>query len=275
MITQAEMRQISDEVRACNLRTIHGAGGGHTGGDLSATDILATLYLGGVLRIDPRDPHSPDRDRFFMSKGHSSALLYTVLAFAGFIEKQELDTYMRPLSRLAGHPTNKIPGVEANTGSLGHGLPMGLGAALAAKMDGVSWRVFVLSGDGELQAGSNWEAAIQASRLGLDNLTLIVDRNGLQLSDWTEKIGPLEPLAEKWRSFHWAVHELDGHDHAALLDTFHSVPLEKGKPSCIIARTHKGKGVSFIEDRPGWHHRVPTDEELVAALRELEVSPRG
>ena len=268
-LTPKELRRMAYKVRRRNLRVIHEAGGGHTGGDLSAADILTTLYLGGILNISPSRADAPDRDRFIMSKGHSSALLYTVLAFADFIPREELHTYMQPLSRLSGHPVNEIPGVEANTGSLGHGLPIGVGAALAAKMDGASWRTFVLTGDGELQAGSNWEAAMQASRLKLDNLTLVVDRNGLQLSDWTEHIAPLEPLAEKWRSFNWSVREVNGHDHAALLETFESIPFESGKPNCVIAHTHKGKGVSFIEDRAEWHHRVPTDKELVAALEEL------
>ena len=167
-------------------------------------------------------------------------------------------------------PNNHVPGVEANTGALGHGLPIAVGTSLAAKMDGAAWRSYVLTGDGELQEGSNWEAAMVAAHHKLDNLTLIIDRNGLQMGDWTKSISGLEPLAEKWRAFGWSVREVDGHDHAVLLETFESVPFEAGKPNCVIAHTHKGQGVSFIRDQAGWHHRVPTEDELAAALEELQ-----
>ena len=257
------------EIRQRNLMMIYEAGGGHTGGDLSSADILAALYLNGVLNVDPSNPRAPDRDRFFMSKGHSSGLLYTTLAFAGFFDEEELATFMGPLSRLNGHPHVKVPGVEANTGALGHGLPMAVGAALAAKMDGASWRTFVLTGDGELQEGSNWEAAMAAAQYQLDNLTLIVDRNRLQMVDRTERIVGLEPLADKWRAFGWSVREINGHDHAEIMRAFSAVPFEVGKPNCMLAYTHKGEPVSFMKDRAGWHHRVPTDEELSAALEEL------
>jgi transketolase len=263
------LHEKANRIRQRNLIMIHKAGAGHTGSDLSAADILTVLYFSGILNVDPQHPHNPDRDRFFMSKGHSSGLLYTTLAFAGFFPEEELDTFMQPLSRLNGHPSNHVPGVEANTGSLGHGLSMAVGAALAAKMDDAPWRSFVLTGDGELQAGSNWEAATIAPHLGLDNLTLIIDRNGLQLCDWTEHIAPLEPLVGRWQAFGWAVREVDGHDHAALLEILHSLPFEAAKPNCVIAHTHKGQGVSFIKDRACWHHRVPTSEELAAALEEL------
>jgi transketolase len=177
---------------------------------------------------------------------------------------------MQPLSPLNGHPDrNKVPGVEANTGTLGHGLPFGAGAALAAKMDRASWRTYVLVGDGELQEGSNWEAAMMAAHYGLENLTVIVDRNRFQQGDATESTVRLEPLAEKWRAFGWAVAEADGHDHAALLSVLRSLPLVPGKPTCIIAHTHKGTGVSFMEDRVEWHHRVPSSQELETALGEL------
>jgi transketolase len=177
---------------------------------------------------------------------------------------------MQPLSRLNGHPNCvKVPGVETNTGPLGHGLPVAVGTAIAAKMDSAAWRTFVLTGDGELQEGSNWEAAMAAAHYELDNLTVIVDRNQLQQGDRTENTVKLEPLADKWRAFGWAVAEVDGHDYNALLDTFERLPLTAGKPTCVIAHTHKGKGVSFIEDQVGWHHRVPTAEELNAALQEL------
>jgi transketolase len=269
-MTPRQLLKTSTEIRKRNLRLIVRAQHGHTGGDLSAADILTVLYLGGILRVDPKRPHWPDRDRFFMSKGHASGLLYTVLNRAGFIDEMALNSYMESGSRLSGHPSNIVPGVEANTGALGHGLPMCVGAALAARIAGEAWRAFVLAGDGELQEGSNWEAAMIAAQLRLDNLVLIVDRNGVQMMGRTERIVGLEPLADKWRAFGWAVTEVDGHDHGALLSTLETLPLVSGKPNCVIAHTCKGRGVSFIEDRAIWHHRVPTDEELEAALAELD-----
>lgn len=256
-------------IRRTSLQMVHRARLGHPGGDLSAADILAALYS-AILTFDPRDPGKPTRDRFILSKGHCSAALYATLAEAGFVPREQLSEYMKPLSMLNGHPDrNKVPGVEANTGPLGHGLPIAVGAAKAAKMTGGSWRTFVLTGDGELQEGSNWEAAMSASQFGLDNLILIIDRNRLQQGDETERTIALEPLADRWRSFGWAVRETDGHDIEALIRTFQSVPFEPGSPNCVIANTHKGRGVSFMEDRVEWHHRVPTDAELAAALAEL------
>jgi transketolase len=252
---------------------INHAGLGHPGGDLSVTDILVTLYLGGVLNVDPTNPTKSDRDRFILSKGHCAGALYCTLAEAGFIPAESLATFALAGSRLSGHPDrNKTPGVETNTGPLGHGLPVAVGCALAAKLDGASWRTFVVSGDGELQEGSNWEAAMAAAHYQLDNLVVIVDRNGLQLGDSTERTLGLEPLFDKWRAFGFAVAEVDGHDHAALLDAFASLPLEKGRPSCLIARTHKGAGVSFMRDSSAWHHRVPTTEELARAIEELSAT---
>lgn len=271
-LSPQELRKTAYDIRQANLTMLHQAGMGHGGGDLSATDILTTLYF-AVLDVDPQSPHKPDRDRFILSKGHAAGALYTTLAFAGFIPKAELATFMQPHSRLNGHPNrNYVPGVEANTGPLGHGLPIAVGAALAAKMDGAGWRTYVLTGDGELQEGSNWEAAMAAAHFRLDNLTLIIDRNGLQQGGRTEKTIALEPLADKWRAFGWAVREVDGHDHAALLDTFQQLPFESGRPNCIIAHTVKGKGVPFIEDRPPSHHFVPTADELPLALEALRAA---
>lgn len=271
-----DLQRQATAIRKRNLRMIFEAHHGHTGGDLSAADILTVLYFGGVLAVDPESPQAPDRDRFYMSKGHSSGLLYTTLALAGFFPEAELSTYMQPLSRLSGHPSTHVPGVEANTGALGHGLPMAVGAALAAKMDAVAGqhlrRAFVLTGDGELQEGSNWEAAMVAAHRGLDNLVCIVDRNRIQMMDRTERITRLEPLADKWRAFGWAVREVDGHDHAALLETFAALPFRQDAPSVVLANTCKGRGVSFIEGRAAWHHRVPTEAELAAALSELDAT---
>ncbi len=245
---------------------------GHTGGDLSSADILAVLYLGGVLRIDPAEPQSPQRDRFILSKGHCSGAFYSTLAARGFFPLEQLKTYMDPLSMLNGHPDrNRLPGVEANTGPLGHGLPIAVGAALAARMRKESWRVFALTGDGELQEGSNWEAAMTAQQYGLDNLTVIVDRNRIQQSDFTENTIRMEPLAARWSAFGFAVDEIDGHEADTLLSRFAHLPIEPGKPSCVIARTIKGKGVSFAENQPAWHHGVPTREQLAAAAEELNI----
>jgi transketolase len=261
----------ANALRRRDLLMLNRARLGHTGGDFSAADIVTTLYL-AILNVDPARPNWPDRDRFILSKGHASGILYNILAERGFIPPDELATFAQPESRLNGHPSNvKLPGVETSTGPLGHGLPVAVGAALGAKMDAAPWRTFVLTGDGELQEGSNWEAAMAAAHFGLDHLTWIVDRNGLQQGDATERTIHLEPLADKVRAFGWAVREVDGHDHAALLATFRSLPFEVGKPSCVIAHTHKGQGVSLIRDRAEWHHhyRRLTDEEMVAALAEL------
>jgi len=272
MDMQMDFRRKANLIRRRSLQMVHRAGLGHPGGDLSSADILAVLYF-GVLRIDPRNPAAAGRDRFIMSKGHCSGALYATLAAAGFFPLEDLSTYMQPNSPLSGHPDrNSVPGVEANTGPLGHGLPIGAGAALAAKMDGAAWRTYVLVGDGELQEGSNWEAAMMAAHQGLDNLTVIVDRNRFQQGDATESTTRLEPLVEKWKAFGWAVVEIDGHDHEALLSMFRGLPVESGKPSCVIAHTRKGKGVSFMEDRVEWHHRVPSSQELEQAFEELEAA---
>jgi transketolase len=266
------LRYQANWIRLSAMTMTHRARLGHTGGDLSASDILAVLYLGGILNIDPTRPQWPIRDRFILSKGHCSAAFYSVLAKRGFFPESQLRTHMEPLSMLNGHPDrNKLPGVEANTGPLGHGLPIAVGAALASRMRGESWRAFVLTGDGELQEGSNWEAAMTAQHYNLDNLTVIVDRNRIQQGDFTENTQRMEPLAERWRAFGFAVVELDGHDHAALLERFDNLPVEPGKPTCIIANTIKGKGVSFAENKPAWHHGVPTREQLDAAQAELGV----
>ena len=264
------LRREANRIRLSAMTMTNHAGLGHTGGDLSAADILATLYLGGILRLDPANPAWPQRDRFIMSKGHCSGAFYSTLAFRGFFPRDMLGTFMDPLSKLNGHPDrNKVSGVEANTGPLGHGLPVGVGAALAARMRGEGWRVFVLVGDGELQEGSNWEAAMTAQHYGLDNLIVVVDRNRIQQGDFTEKISRMEALPERWRAFGFSVTEVDGHDHAALIDRFTSLPIEQGRPSCVIAHTIKGKGISFAENRPAWHHGVPNKEQLTAAAQEL------
>ena len=275
MAVETEQQRVLDvaararQIRISALRMVYRAGKGHIGGDLSCADILAALYF-GVLRIDPARPKDPGRDRFVMSKGHASASLYSALALSGFLPPSQLATYMQPGSRLSGHPSClDVPGVEASTGSLGHGLPIAVGMAIGAKLKRERWRVFVLLGDGELQEGSNWEAAMLAGHRQLDNLTAIIDHNGLQQGDLVSNTVTLQPLADKWRAFGWSVTEVDGHDIAALLQILGSVPLTSSKPTCVIARTCKGKGVSFMEGQVDWHHRVPTRDEFEAAMREL------
>ncbi|MFC5805029.1 transketolase [Streptomyces formicae] len=264
----ARLTGISDAIRRRVLEMIRHARMGHVGGDFSAVDILTVLYL-LVLACDPERPRLPGRDRFIQSKGHSSGALYATLAYAGYFPDAELDTYMDPLSPLNGHPDcRKVPGVETSTGPLGHGLPVAVGTAIAARLDGSGRRTFVLTGDGELQEGSNWEAALTAAHRGLDNLTVVVDRNRLQQGARTEQTAALEPLADKWRAFGFTVRDVDGHDHEALYREL-TAPPEQGRPTCLVARTEKGHGVSFMADRVEWHHRVPTTDETARAMEEL------
>lgn len=248
------------------FRMVHEAQLGHPGGDFSATDIMATLYF-GVMRFDPKRPDWAERDRFIMSKGHATGALYTVLCAAGYFPEDWLDTYMQPKSRLNGHPNrNYLPGVETNTGPLGHGFPVAVGIAIAGALSVSDHRTFVLTGDGELQEGSNWEAAMVAGHRKLSRLTLIVDRNRLQQGAGTEETSGLDPLDEKFRAFGWQVVEVDGHDPAALLAAF-ATPADR--PLCLIANTIKGKGVSFMENKASWHHGVPNAEQFAQAMEEL------
>jgi transketolase len=254
-------------IRRSILTTIGTAKLGHVGGDLSVTDILTTLFF-SVLRYDAAQPSWPGRDRFILSKGHCSVGLYSTLALAGFIPESLLPSFAGPLSPLNGHPNRrKVPGVESNTGPLGHGLPVGLGCAMAARLAHADWHTFVVLGDGELQEGSNWEAAMAAAHGRYANLTAVVDRNRLQQGAKTEDTNALEPLADKWKSFGWHVVEIDGHDYDAL---YAALSARGGtQPRCIIANTHKGRGVSFMEDGVAWHHKVPSPEQVEAALAEI------
>lgn len=265
----AALQQVARDVRKRILRTNARAGQGHTGGDLSETDILVSLFF-HVLNLPDKDPRHPDRDHFILSKGHGVCGLYCTLAAAGLIDEALLDTYLHFDSPLPGHPVRqKTPFVDLNTGALGHGLPVAAGLALAAKRQGRPYRVYVLVGDGELQEGSNWEAAMSASQYRLDNLIVTVDRNGLQLADRTEKIVGIEPLADKWRAFGFDVRETRGNDIADLIRAYDEAKALSGRPHLILAHTTKGCGVSFMEDRAVWHHRVPTAEELTEAIAEL------
>jgi transketolase len=269
--TVALIRSKARAIRMHALNMVFDARLGHPGGDMSVADILATLYF-GVLRVDPDAPRALDRDRLILSKGHASGALYATLAEAGFIPVEALSTYMKPMSALNGHPNrNYVPGVEANTGPLGHGLPIAIGVAIAGKLDKADFRVFVITGDGELQEGSNWEAAMAAGHHKLANLTLIIDRNTLQQGARVAETNDLEPLADKWRAFGWDVVEADGHDPASLLDAL-ARRADQSKPLCVIAHTIKGKGVSYMEDQVGWHHGVPTQAQLDQAMKELSLT---
>lgn len=244
----------------------------HTGSCLSVADILAVLY-GSVLRFDKQTPGRPNRDRLIVSKGHAAAVTYAAVAEAGFMPIERLDEYARNGGQLYGHVTHVgVPGVEMSSGSLGHGLPVGTGMALVGKRDGQPWRVFVVMSDGECDEGSNWEAILFAGHHRLDNLTILIDYNKIQSLDWVDKTIGLEPFADKFRAFGWAVREIDGHDVTAIRSTLESVPFEPGRPNAVIAHTVKGKGVSWMEGKVLWHYRSPNAEELERALAEVESS---
>jgi len=265
-----QIEQKAKEIRKKIVTMNSHAGQGHTGADLSETDILASLFF-RILNIQKDNLDDPNRDRFILSKGHGVGGFYCTLAEAGFIEESLLETYLQFDSALPGHPVRqKIPYIELNTGALGHGLSVGVGLALSARLSRRSFRVFVLTGDGELQEGSIWEAAMSAAHFKLDNLIVIVDRNTLQLADRTEKIMALEPLADKWKAFGFDVQQTDGNDVAKFIETIERLDLHNGKPHVIIARTIKGKGVSFIEDRASWHHKIPVGDQVFKAIEELE-----
>jgi transketolase len=267
-MTDDQLRLKSVGYRLDLLRYIVHAGAGHTGGSLSCVDILNVLY-NRVLRVSPETIDDPNRDRYIQSKGHSVEALYVVLADCGFYPKDELETLCRYRSPFVGHPTRKVPGIEMNTGALGHGLPISVGMALAGKMNAAPYRVYTLLGDGELAEGSNWEAAMAAAHYQLDNLTAILDHNTLQITGHTRDVCSNEPIDEKFQAFGWEVRTVDGHDFTALTDAL-SQPHDAGRPKCVIANTVKGRGVSFMENVVKWHHGVPSDDEYQQAIAELE-----
>jgi transketolase len=263
-----ELKAKAAQIRMDLLTIIHRAKTGHTGGSLSNTDILTALYY-RVMRVDPRNPKWPERDRFIASKGHSVESLWCILADLGFFPQEELLTYSQFGTRLIGHPNNKVPGIEMNTGALGHGLAISVGMALAGKRDGKAYRVFCLMGDGEQAEGSVWEAAMAGAHYKLDNLIGIIDRNRLQISGSTEEVMGLEPLADRWSAFGWKVVSVDGNDMSELVRVLETRPAAEGQPTLVLANTVKGKGVSFAENVPSWHHHVPSDAELKQAMGEL------
>lgn len=268
--TPAErLKQVARSIRLDIIEMTHAAGSGHPGGSLSAAEIMAVLYF-GVMRHDPKRPGWEGRDRFFLSKGHACPVLYAALGEAGYFDKSQFLKFRKLGSMLQGHPHRlRTPGVEASSGSLGQGLSLACGAALGFKLDGKPNRVYCLLGDGELQEGQVWEAAMAAGHYKLDNLCAIVDYNGLQIDGQVEQVMGLAPLAEKWRAFRWNAMEVDGHRVEALSSAFERASGAKGKPTVLLARTVKGKGVSFMENRAEWHGRAPNREEHEKALNEL------
>lgn len=269
---QKKLSELANRIRQHCVRMTGKANASHIGSALSSADLLAAVY-GKALRYDPRRPDWPDRDRFIMSKGHACTALYAVLAESGYFPVEKLETFYQNGSPLAGHVMHKdVPGVELSTGSLGHGLPVATGMAIAAKRDGRPSRFFCMVSDGECDEGSVWEAALFAPQHKLDNLVVIIDYNKIQSLGMVKEVIDLEPLADKWRAFGWAVRELDGHDLQAVEEAVMQVPYEQGRPSCIVAHTIKGKGVSYMENKLLWHYRAPMGEDMTKALAELEQS---
>jgi len=265
-----ELKLTANKVRKDIVKMITEAKSGHPGGSLSAVDVVTALYF-NVMRHNPENPKWEDRDRFILSKGHAAPLLYSVLAESGYFEVKELLTLRKLGSRLQGHPDMKrLPGVEISTGSLGHGLSAGNGIAMAGKLNKKGYRVYILLGDGECQEGQVWEAAMTASHYKLDNVTAILDYNGLQIDGPVKDVMDIVPISKKWRAFGWNVLEINGHNFKEILDSFERGKKLNGKPSIIIAHTIKGKGVSFMENVVDFHGKAPTKEQMIQALKELE-----
>jgi transketolase len=263
------LEELARELRRTVVTMASRSQSSHIGSALSYADIVTALYF-GFLKVDPGKPDDPGRDRFILSKGHGCMSLYAALAMKGFFPKSELEMFYKDGGRLMGHPSWKcVPGVEATTGSLGHGLPIATGMSIGLKHDRSGARVFVVISDGECDEGSVWEAALAAGHFKLDNLTAIIDYNKIQSFGRTREVLDIEPLADKWRSFGWAVAEIDGHNMGQIVGALEKLPLEKGRPSLIVAHTVKGKGVSFMEDRLEWHYKSPDKSQLDAAIREL------
>ena len=270
----SDLADLAQELRQRDLDAVYNAGAGHIGGEMSVMDILTALYF-DIAKVNTENPLDPNRDRIILSKGHAALALYVVLAEKGFLSNNEVSTFLQPGSRLSGHPDcTKIPGVETNTGPLGHGLPVGVGMAIAAKLDSAEWRTFVVVGDGELQEGSNWEAVMAASHHGLDNLVLIVDHNRLQQGARLEDTNNIMPLAPKFVAFEWDVEEINGHNIAEICESLSMARRVTGKPKCVIAKTNKGQGIRYMTDRVEWHHKVPNRQQYIDALDDLKMATR-
>lgn len=266
-----ELEKISQKSRRLIVEMTCAAKSGHPGGSLSAVEILASLYF-RIMRVDPENPGWPDRDRFVLSKGHASPVLYSVLALRGYFPEEELMGFRKIDSMLQGHPDMKgTPGVDMSTGSLGQGLAVANGMAMAGKLDGKDYRVYVLLGDGEVQEGMVWEAAMAAAHYKLDNLTAFLDHNGLQIDGANSQVMGVEPLRDKWTAFGWNVIEIDGHSYGEIIDAADEARRVKGKPTIVIAKTIKGKGISYMENAVDWHGKAPSREQADAAIKELEV----
>ena len=265
----AQLKQKSLSIRKSILTMLTKAGSGHPGGSLSATDIVTALYF-YKMNHDPNNPNSEDRNRFVLSKGHACPLLYAALSEAGYFPKEELSKLRQINSLLQGHPHPKTPGIEIATGSLGQGLSVANGIALAAKLDNKKCKIYTLIGDGESQEGQVWEAAMTSAHYKLNNLVAILDHNGLQIDGKTEEVMGVNPIIDKWKAFGWHVIEIDGHDYNQIIDALNLADTIKDKPVMIIANTIKGKGVSFMENNVGWHGKTPDEEQLKEALKELE-----
>ena len=263
-----QLSELASKMRMDIVSMIAEAGSGHPGGSLSAVEILTSLYH-KIMRHDPNHPDWPERDKFILSKAHACPVLYVVLAHCGYFPREELQTYRKINSRIQGHAHIMTPGVEMSGGSLGQGLSFGLGAALAARLDQTDSQIYVLLGDGECDEGQIWEAAMAAAHYKVDNLTAIVDRNGIQNDRWTKEVMNLEPLADKWTSFGWNTVETDGHDINSVTEAIRDARSVKERPSVILANTVKGKGVSFMENNPNFHGKAPNKEQLEQALKEL------
>jgi transketolase len=268
---EIELKRIAVQLRKDVLAIIKSGSAGHIGGALSATELMAALYFKVLKNIDSQNPKKADRDRFIMSAGHKCLIVYAALAEKGFFSKDLFNTYFKIKSKLPGHPDmHKLPGIESNTGSLGHGLPIAVGMALGLKIDNSSSKVYVIMGDGELGEGTNWEAAAAASHHKADNLIVMVDRNKFQLGGLTNDIMNFEPLADKWKAFGWSVRSIDGHNLKEIVDTLTDAPFEKEKPSLIICNTVKAKGLSFIENTVGSHYWKVNPEQVAQAEKELD-----
>ena len=266
-INQLKLQTEKDRRRLIEI--IYSANAGHTGGDLSCLNMMTALYF-EIMNIDPENPKMELRDRFVLSKGHCVEALYVTLEARGFIKKELVDTLGQYLSPLAGHPTIEVPGIEVNSGALGHGLPIGVGMAMAAKMDKKLYKTFVLMGDGEQGEGSIYEAAMAGSHYKLDNLVAIIDRNMLQISGCTEDVMSLEDMNARWTAFGWDVVEVNGDEMEDIVEKLRSINYSNGKPHLIISHTTKGKGVSYMENVAKWHHGVPTEEQYTQALNEID-----
>ena len=261
--------------RLLALEAVHTAASGHPGGSLSAMDILTVLYF-NTMKVDPKDPKNPDRDRFVLSKGHCTPALYSILALKGFFPVEDIKLFRSIHAHYSGHPDmNNVPGVDMSTGSLGQGVSAAVGMALAGKLDQKDYRVYTILGDGEIEEGQTWEAAMAAAKYHLDNLCAVVDVNGLQIDGSTADVMPSEPLDKKYEAFGWNVIHVDGHDYAALIAAFEAAAACKGKPTMLLAKTVKGKGISYMENNAGWHGKAPSDEQYEQGKKELEAVLAG